>query len=773
MRAMLEALEERRLLAVTLAVDYSFDTNGFFAAPERRAAVERAAEIVSSRLGDSLAAIVPSGSNTWSLRFTHPGTGNLQSIANPTIPAGVIPIYVGGRVLSPGTLGLGGQAGFNASGSTQWLNLVRARGQAGALLPAGQENDLGVKAGSLTFSTTTTWHFGLDASPPTPGANDFLSVAVHELVHALGIAGGNPSWSNLIVDGTFRGPSAMGVFGGPVPLEDDSHFAEGTVSPGEGEAAMDPTLTVGTRKMLTALDWAALADIGWQVLPPSVNPGDPVPTAFISGTEQPALEGGTLTLTAEGSSVIAPAVITTFEWDTNFGGTFVPRATGSTLELSLAGVDGPAERRVALRVTTNLGTTAITSATLSVQNVPPTGQLQLTTSPGMSVARFINVSDVPADLPGLVYRFDLGDDGVFEQQGASPEFVLPFSSGGREEETTLRAFIVDMDGGAREFLATVTLLAAPAVVASVLPPTDSGPAVVAEGNPAGGLFRVRLSAAEGMDVTLFWTATGAAATAGRLSATSGQVTVAAGQTEASFAVVAVDDAAANGEAAFAVALTGASLDTVTLNPATVAGRLVDDDLAFQLVTDPLNARREVALLRGTDGADMLGLTRVRKQTFLTLNGENLVQVTNRLARVVAYLFGGDDTVNLGGLRVPVFVDGGAGNDTLTGGNGRDVLVGGAGVDVLRGGGGEDLLAGGSYGVPIGQADEVLRTWAGRGNLAARTAMLADTPGSPFSATAIAEDDADELRGDGGNDLFLTSPADTLPGLGRRELIRAR
>ena len=31
--------------------------------------------------------------------------------------------------------------------------------------------------------------------------------------------------------------------------------------------ALDPTLTTLTRKVLTDLDWAALQDIGWQVVP--------------------------------------------------------------------------------------------------------------------------------------------------------------------------------------------------------------------------------------------------------------------------------------------------------------------------------------------------------------------------------------------------------------------------------------------------------------------------------------------------------------------------
>ncbi|MBX3575646.1 MAG: M10 family metallopeptidase C-terminal domain-containing protein [Rhizobiaceae bacterium] len=67
---------------------------------------------------------------------------------------------------------------------------------------------------------------------------------------------------------------------------------------------------------------------------------------------------------------------------------------------------------------------------------------------------------------------------------------------------------------------------------------------------------------------------------------------------------------------------------------------------------------------------------------------------------------GADRIDLGGLtamtRLP-FIDGGAGNDTLTGsrlvddlrgGAGNDTLAGGAGNDVLAGGLGRDLLAGG-------------------------------------------------------------------------------
>ncbi|HMP05649.1 MAG TPA: dockerin type I domain-containing protein, partial [Lacipirellulaceae bacterium] len=43
------------------------------------------------------------------------------------------------------------------------------------------------------------------------------------------------------------------------------------------EAAMDPEITVGTRKLLTSLDAAALADIGWSIVeppPPAYHPAD-------------------------------------------------------------------------------------------------------------------------------------------------------------------------------------------------------------------------------------------------------------------------------------------------------------------------------------------------------------------------------------------------------------------------------------------------------------------------------------------------------------------
>jgi hypothetical protein len=70
-----------------------------------------------------------------------------------------------------------------------------------------------------------------------------------------------------------------------VPLAsstDRAHWKNGTPSKVYGssksqEAAMDPSLTKGTRKSITDLDAAALADLGWELVPlppPPMVPGD-------------------------------------------------------------------------------------------------------------------------------------------------------------------------------------------------------------------------------------------------------------------------------------------------------------------------------------------------------------------------------------------------------------------------------------------------------------------------------------------------------------------
>ena len=66
--------------AINLVLDYSFDANNFFDpntanGAAARAALEAAASVFEARIFDSLDAITPSGSNTWTAQFLNPATG--------------------------------------------------------------------------------------------------------------------------------------------------------------------------------------------------------------------------------------------------------------------------------------------------------------------------------------------------------------------------------------------------------------------------------------------------------------------------------------------------------------------------------------------------------------------------------------------------------------------------------------------------------------------------------------------------------------------------
>jgi hypothetical protein len=250
--------------ALVFNFDYSYDTEGFFSGTDgttRRNTLELAADYFEP-LADNLSAINSSGTNTWTPTFTHPGNGTVNyedaALKDFDIAADTLVVFVGGRDLSSG-IGLGGPGGFTGlSGTSSFINTVEARGQIGALGAASSQTDFGPWGGSLSFDNTVTWNS--DSGAPTTGENDFLSVAIHELGHLLGYGSAN-SWNNLVDGSNFTGANSVAVYGSNVPLSDDAHWSNSLS--GVPEAALDPSLTVGTRKLLTDLDYAGLADIGW------------------------------------------------------------------------------------------------------------------------------------------------------------------------------------------------------------------------------------------------------------------------------------------------------------------------------------------------------------------------------------------------------------------------------------------------------------------------------------------------------------------------------
>lgn len=283
---------------VRIRFDYSLDTTGFLNDAGRRASLDAAASLVTSRLADSLAAIRPSGTNTWVAKTEHPVTGQIVDFNNLNVGANEIVVFVGARELGGNQLGSGGPGGLAANGSRQWLDNVLSRGQSGALGAPSSQTDVGPWGGTLTFDVSTNWYFGVDQAGLQSNQHDFVTVATHELIHLLGF-GTVASWNNLVSGATFTGPKARAAYdpGGNVPLssiQNTGHFLE-TITDGGRKTLMGPIITVGVRETPTALDLAALDDIGWELVPT---------TATLTAQHVYADNGNyTITITGQGSTV--------------------------------------------------------------------------------------------------------------------------------------------------------------------------------------------------------------------------------------------------------------------------------------------------------------------------------------------------------------------------------------------------------------------------------------------------------------------------------------
>ena len=274
-RPTLEALEGRDCPSVAIQLDYSMDASGFFNNPQARATLQLAAQTLSAQLNDSLGAITPGGPNHWSAGVTNPSTGAMSVLQDLSVPANTILVYAGGRNYGGAQLGEGGGGSWNASGSAAWLSAVGTRGQAGA--GGASPTDFAPWGGSVTFDTASNWSFGSASAGPAPGQFDFLSVAEHELGHVLGV-GTAGSWQDKISGGHFYGAASSAVYGSAPPVDSaGAHWAPGTAV-GGAVADMVPSIGAGQRHLFTALDFAALQDIGWQVgAPAAPAPAPPVP----------------------------------------------------------------------------------------------------------------------------------------------------------------------------------------------------------------------------------------------------------------------------------------------------------------------------------------------------------------------------------------------------------------------------------------------------------------------------------------------------------------
>ena len=295
--------------AVTLVMDYSKDTSSFFTpGSDARASLEQAAADISAILLDGqLGALTnnvitgnvsgTTATSTWNMGFTNPSTGAAESLPNPDAVPGFaadeIRIYVGWRNLTGSVLGQGGPGtgGTSLSGGgspSNWIAAVNAMDTASdAMMNRGGGPIIGTLSGSLTLGATSASYsleFGsfignlwfdsdtdnnsltdsagtldsfwnLDLGLPSAGQADLYSVALHELLHAIGF-GTSQSWTDLPADPNISGGHlASGVTG--------FRLIDGLSQ----DAVMTPTITLGTRKTLTTTDLQYLGAIGFAVIP--------------------------------------------------------------------------------------------------------------------------------------------------------------------------------------------------------------------------------------------------------------------------------------------------------------------------------------------------------------------------------------------------------------------------------------------------------------------------------------------------------------------------
>lgn len=245
-------LTVRSTSSFDIQFDYRFDTNGFFNDPNRRATLSAAATIWETILRDEFAD-VPVGTATPHL--TNPQTGanaGINNIFTTDVPIDDLVVFVGARELGSSTLAWGGPSGWYTD-ETRYTS-----------------SNFEPWAGTIAFDTSTQWFF--DTTPntsidiPTTSV-DFLSTAVHELGHVLGILSEVNAFKNLTSGGYFNGPNAKALNGGsPIPLDSWGHVKDGFVISGIGsQIVMDASINHGVRELPTPLDIALLADIGYQV----------------------------------------------------------------------------------------------------------------------------------------------------------------------------------------------------------------------------------------------------------------------------------------------------------------------------------------------------------------------------------------------------------------------------------------------------------------------------------------------------------------------------
>ena len=183
-------LSGKALGAITISIDYSLDSNGFFSDGDgaaKKAALEAARDVLEGIMSDSIAAITPGGANTWNATGYHPGTGASYFGHGSQRGCGHLDYLCRRPGFERKQSGSRGAGGWSGSGTVGFVDNLYNRGESGitngSAVELGTQTDFAPWGGTITFDNDdVAWHYDHTTSVDA-GKYDFYSTALHELVH--------------------------------------------------------------------------------------------------------------------------------------------------------------------------------------------------------------------------------------------------------------------------------------------------------------------------------------------------------------------------------------------------------------------------------------------------------------------------------------------------------------------------------------------------------------------------------------------------------------
>jgi hypothetical protein len=296
--------------AVTIELDYRYDSSGFFNDPQRKATLEAAAAAWEQVLEGVTLPEIPLGTgiNTWTLSFNRPDqsatfaqTKN-TALVNEPVAANTIVIYVGARPdVYGGFLGYA-EFSYSASGSSAWVALFTQRNNDDQFYSFG---------GAVSFDSDADWHFDPEPSSKEDfaGQMDFYTIALHEIGHLLGFTPDVAVYRRKTLSGSnFFGANAMALYGSAPPIGVGGHWQNDFEFDGKG-MVMAAILQPNVRNEINPLEVAILRDLGY------VRKGEVQvtlgPAAAVTGGARWKLDGGpeqisgAVVSTAEGAHTLS------------------------------------------------------------------------------------------------------------------------------------------------------------------------------------------------------------------------------------------------------------------------------------------------------------------------------------------------------------------------------------------------------------------------------------------------------------------------------------